>query len=285
MTKHQPVLVNEILEGLNLTSTDTVLDGTLGFGGHAKKILPFIQKGHYFGFDQDPVAIQFNKTQFNTTQNIHIFEDNFSNFDTHLKVPITKCLLDLGFSSFQLDEAKRGFSHQVDEPLDMRMNPSASLTAQTILNTYSHKDLSDMFYLLGDLKHNKKLCESIFKKRPLQTTPQLMACIKSAFSFQNNRRLFMKVSAQVFQALRIETNQEFEHLRIFLEKIPPHIKTNGILAILTFHPGEDSLVKHTLKAQKNIFKPINKHVITATQSEIRTNLRSKPAKLRLYRKI
>lgn len=282
-------MLQEILELLEIQPTDTLLDGTLGFGGHSAAFLDALNSPQQlYAIDQDPEAIAFSSERLG--DGVSISRCNFSEFDTAFSPqPVfNKVLLDLGFSSYQLDSSNRGFSHQGEEPLDMRMNPDADTSAADILNTYSEQELSDMFFNWGELRQNKVLSRNIIQTRkasPFSTTDQLMEMIKKSYSFNNNRSKFMKTAAQVFQALRMEVNSEFEHITTFIDKLAAHTAPNARIAILTFHSGEDRLVKHTFRDLKDTFKKINKHVITATQDEIKQNSRSKPAKLRVYEKI
>lgn len=286
---HTPIMLTQIIELLELQPNDIVLDGTLGFGGHAAAFLEALNSANQlYAIDLDPDAIAFSRERLGN--DVHIARCNFSEFDTAFSHTPTfnKVLLDLGFSSFQLDSSNRGFSHQGTEPLDMRMNPDSALSASDILNTYSEQDLSNMFFNWGELRQNKILSSTIVLQRkttPFTTTDQLMDCIKKSYSFNNNRSKFMKTSAQVFQALRMEVNNEFDHITTFINKLANHMAPHSRIAILTFHSGEDRLVKHTFRDLKETFKKINKHVITASQEEIRQNSRSKPAKLRVYEKI
>ncbi len=287
---HVPVLLQEVLEGLDIQENDIVMDGTLGFGGHSSQLLTACPKGHLYGFDKDRVAVDFCEEKFKDAKHISVIHANYS--EVADKIPegvlLTKVLLDLGFSSFQLDDSERGFSHQEDQDLDMRMDVSKGQTASDILNTYTPQQLSDMFYNFGDLTHNKNLVENILferRKQKIFTSFELVELIKKSYNFQSKRSAYMKTCALVFQALRIEVNEEFEHLKKFIEDVATRMAPEGVLAILSFHSGEDRLVKHTIREMKGVFKKVNKHVIKATQEEIRSNSRSKPAKLRLIRKL
>jgi 16S rRNA (cytosine1402-N4)-methyltransferase len=278
---HIPIMVKEIIDILDIQPHDVVLDGTIGFGGHAKYILPRLTNGHYIGIDQDEDAIAYCKPLF-SDQNVTLIHDNYSKIKKHLhtnpKLTPTKILLDLGFSSYQLDSSGRGFSFLNEEPLDMRLSTQTETTAATILNTYAKTDLSDLFYHHGDLIHNKKLVENIIRHRPIHTTSQLQMLIKKSYVFRNRSQL-MKTCSQVFQGLRIKVNNEMEHLTQFLESLPQITEKNARIAILTFHSGEDRLVKQFVNQHPQL-KKINKKVIVANQDEIKKNSRSKPAKLR-----
>jgi 16S rRNA (cytosine1402-N4)-methyltransferase len=286
---HIPVLINEITTQLCIKKTDIVLDGTLGFGGHSCHFLKHLQSAdQLYCIDQDMEAIAY--AQKKLPSETHIYHGNFSDFTSFIpkNMLFDKVLVDLGYSSYQLDRSNRGFSHQGNERLDMRMNTQKELTAADILNSYSFKELSDVFFSFGELHHNKKLCHEIIntrKKKTITSTESLVEIIKKSYSFNNKRSLYMKIAAQVFQALRIEVNKEFDHLSTFIHSIHPFMREKGRIAIITFHSIEDRLVKHAFREMKPLFTAVNKHVITASQEEISYNSRSKPAKLRVYEKI
>jgi 16S rRNA (cytosine1402-N4)-methyltransferase len=273
---HIPIMVTEILDLLDIQPNDTVLDGTIGFGGHAQHILPLLTSGHYIGIDQDETAISYCKKIVTSTK-IRLIHDNYSNAKNY-SIVATKVLLDLGFSSYQLDSSGRGFSFLKDDPLDMRLSTKTPQTAADILNTTPKNKLSDLFYYYGDLIHNKRLVETIIKHRPVHTTAQLHSIIKKSYVFRNRSQL-MKTCSQVFQALRIKVNDELTHLTQFLESLPQLLAPDARIAILTFHSGEDRLVKQFVNQHPQL-KKINKKVIVARQDEIKNNSRAKPAKLR-----
>ena len=286
---HLPVLLHDVIEQLQIKKEDIVIDGTIGFGGHSGEILPLLsQKGKLIGLDQDLEALTFCKNRFLPHKNVTLINDNFSNIH-HLivtkKIPMpSKIFLDLGYSSFQLDHSARGFSFSTTQPLDMRMDKNSTITASDILNRYTKEKLSNMFYQLGELHHNKVLSENIIRgrrKKRITTTKELIEIIKNSYKFRN-RALMMKIFSQVFQALRIETNQELVHLKHFLEDLPHYLQTGGIICIITFHSIEDRIVKQFFKEHHTLFKPLHKKVIQADQNAIKKNSREKPAKLRSY---
>ncbi|RAP37223.1 16S rRNA (cytosine(1402)-N(4))-methyltransferase [Candidatus Marinamargulisbacteria bacterium SCGC AAA071-K20] len=293
MTRHIPVLLEDVLNNLDIQKDDIVLDGTAGFGGHSEQLLNKLDtSGTLICCDQDKVAIEHCKTKFDSHNNVLFYNINYSSIFDVLKKqkskPPNKILIDLGFSSFQLDSAGRGFSFLQDEPLDMRMDTSKSQTAAKILNAYNKNELSDLFFNNGELYHNKKLSENIVierKKQKIETTFQLVEIIKKSYFFSNSRKQYMKVSSQIFQALRIEVNKEFDHMLKFLQHAIDNLPPEGRIAIITFHSTEDRLVKQLFKPLKKTIAPIHKKVIQATQEEIRLNSRSKPAKLRTYIKV
>lgn len=284
---HIPVLCEEVLNSLDIHPQDIVFDGTLGFGGHAKLILDKLgPKGLYIGCDQDVKAINFcDRTLIPDYPQLHLIHHNFSDFE-HILSAYTlpkpnKVLLDLGFSSYQLDKSNRGFSHLREEPLDMRMDKSQSLTAREILNTYTEKDLSDMFFYYGDLYQNKRLVHNILtfrKKHPLSTTTELIELIKKSFFFNNQRPKFMRTCAQVFQAIRIEVNDEIGTLERILNALATQLEPGAQIAIITFQPLEDRTIRSFLKETSHLEKATKKP-LKASQDEIKQNSRSKSAKL------
>ncbi len=284
---HIPVLLDACLDGLNIQPDDKVLDGTLGFGGHSQKILEKLgPEGRLIGIDQDPHAIAYCKAHLKHP-NIQFAQQNYSEFPAILESlgikKISKALFDLGFSSLQLDSPSRGFSFLQDAPLDMRMDPNAPLTASEILKTYSKDALSDLFFHYGELFQNKRLVENIVKNRAqLSTTTDLITIVKKSYFFENKRNLLMKTLSQVFQALRMEVNQELPHLEKTLNHLLTHLEPGGIVAIISFHSIEDRLVKNFIRNHKTHLKAINKKVITASEAELAQNSRAKPAKLRLF---
>lgn len=291
---HIPIMVEDCLKLLDVQPNDCILDGTLGLGGHSQSILEKLgENGTLIGLDQDPEAIKICQKKFSEDPRIHIFHSNTSNFPMILKniqtPPITKFFMDLGLSSMQLDDINRGFSYSHSSPLDMRMNPKTNpTTAADILQTYTPSELKELFLKHADLHAPPKFLETLYhlsKKDPIKNTDALINAIKKSFYFKNNRRLFIKTCSQVFQALRIEVNQELSELTEVLKQLPDLIPQNGRIVFLTFHSIEDRLIKHTFQSQKDRFKKITKHVIQPSQSEIRQNSRAKSAKLRGYIKL
>lgn len=285
---HIPVLLKECLEGLDIQATDTVLDGTLGYGGHSEKILENLgENGILIGLDQDPTAISYCKEKFKN-KNILIEQKNFSQFEDalekHTIKKISKGLFDLGISSLQLDTKERGFSFLKSGPLDMRMNTNSQKTALHILKTYSKEALSNIFFKYGELHQNKYLCENIHKyRKQIEDIDSFIEVIKKSYHFNNNRVYYMKTLSQIFQALRIEVNEELTHLETLLQKLLLYLENNGRVAIITFHSIEDRIVKNFIRQNKATLTPLNKKVIVATKEEFQKNSRSKAAKLRLFR--
>jgi 16S rRNA (cytosine1402-N4)-methyltransferase len=287
MEHHIPVLLTETLETLNIEPNDIVLDGTMGFGGHGSEIVNKLATGKYIGLDRDPKAIKHCKELFKENKNVHIIQQDYANFPDVLEKlkfnKVSKILLDIGISSYQLDSAKRGFSFQKEEPLDMRMDPKSELTAEKILNQYSEELLTKVIFEYGEIRNYHKFIANVINMRtetPMLTTFDLVNMIKKSFYFRNKRSIYIRTCAQVFQALRIEVNQELNQLKGFLEHLESRLEIGARVAIITFHSLEDRIVKQYFKGKKYTFKPIEKKVIKAKQEEIRINSRAKSAKLR-----
>lgn len=292
---HTPALLHETIEGLNLQSDGIYVDVTFGGGGHSKEILNKIgPKGKLFGFDQDADAIQniVDDKRFTFVRSNFKYMKNFMRF--HGVEKVDGILADLGVSSHHFDEAGRGFSFRFDGALDMRMNTESKVTAASILNSYSEEDLANVFYLYGELHNSRKIARTIAQaraKEPIEKIFQFIEILKPYFGREKEK----KDMARVFQALRIEVNQEMEVLRELLEQSLEILKPGGRIAILTYHSLEDRLVKNYFKSgnfegklEKDFYgniiaplKPVNNKVITATDEEVERNPRARSAKLRI----
>lgn len=292
---HTPALLHETVEGLNLQSDGIYVDVTFGGGGHSKEILNKIgPKGKLFGFDQDADAIQniVDDKRFTFVRSNFKYMKNFMRF--HGVEKVDGILADLGVSSHHFDEAGRGFSFRFDGALDMRMNTESKVTAASILNSYSEEDLANVFYLYGELHNSRKIARTIAQaraKEPIEKIFQFIEILKPYFGREKEK----KDMARVFQALRIEVNQEMEVLRELLEQSLEILKPGGRIAILTYHSLEDRLVKNYFKSgnfegklEKDFYgniiaplKPVNNKVITATDEEVERNPRARSAKLRI----
>jgi 16S rRNA (cytosine1402-N4)-methyltransferase len=289
---HIPVLLEEVLQRLDIHPGDIVVDGTLGFAGHAYEMAKALQnEGQFIGIDQDPEAILFSQQKLSAFQNSQLITDNYSNLPhilDHLGVPkVNKLLLDIGVSSWQIDQAKRGFSFQKDGPLDMRMSPKNPKSAQTILATYSAEELLAVFKNYGELYPAQTLVKNIVEWRkttPFFTTTDLTRVIKKSFYFNNQRAKMMKTFAQVFQALRIEVNQELDVLTHVLKILPDRIAIQGRVAIITFHSLEDRIVKQFFKAHKTAFKSVGSK-LKPSYHDAKDNPRARSAVLRVYERV
>ncbi|MFA5880004.1 MAG: 16S rRNA (cytosine(1402)-N(4))-methyltransferase RsmH [Candidatus Margulisiibacteriota bacterium] len=291
---HQPVLLEEVLTSLDIQPADQVIDATIGFGGHAEEILKKLNSnGRLYGFDQDYFAFNYVKEKFKDNKNVTLINKNFSYFQEIIKNQgtqnITKVLLDLGMSSYHIDSSLRGFSYLKNEPLDMRMSlENTKLTAAIILNTYNNEKLESLFIDYGEIRNPAQLINNIIEKRDthkFETTNDLIAVIKKSFYFHNKRFLYIKTLSQVFQALRIEVNQELIVLTNFLDQLLTQLKPEARIAIITFHSLEARLVKNFYRKNNQLLKTINKKTIKPKQKEIMQNRRAKSAELRVFERI
>lgn len=298
---HVPVLLNEVLAGLNLKNNSTYVDGTLGGAGHSTKILEAGDNIKLIAFDRDSEAINYSKAKlerFNgrvtfVNQNYKTIVEYLNN----LNIKVDGVLLDLGVSSHQLDETKRGFSYKQDSPLDMRMSQSDKLTAEIIVNEYSKEQLANIIYNYGEERLSRQIADEIIKSRPLKTTYELKeAVLRCANRF--NRKEAQSCVQRVFQAIRIEVNDELTGLYDLIVSLPSVVNKGGRIAIISFHSLEDRIVKQAFnELSTNCICPpqlpvcvcnhrakgklTNKKPIIASEEELKNNTRSKSAKLRV----
>jgi len=296
---HVPILVEAILEFLEIAPDHIVLDGTGGYGGHSAAMLEKLgSQGRLYIADRDPMAVDCLRTRFSNDSRVAVYPMTYADFvsgvisghenDKNVVFPkgIDRLLLDLGMSSMQLDNPDRGFGYLHDGLLDMRMNPEDPISASDVLNTYSAQDLSDIFFRYGELHQNKILVQNIlaFRKHThISDTSQLRDLIKASYHF-GKRPIMMRHFAQVFQALRIFVNREFEELEVLVAALDQVMSPAGRVAFLTFHSQEDRLVKHGMREHKS-WRMLTKHVVLASQDEFRDNSRAKAAKLRVYQRV
>lgn len=308
--EHYSVLLNEAIEGLNIKENGIYLDATLGRAGHSKEILKKLKEGHLIGIDQDDEALTYSKEVLSQISNkFDVIKSNFKDLDKVLdELNINKVdgiLFDLGVSSPQFDEDYRGFSYRNDAPLDMRMDQSSSLTAKYIVNNYSFENLFKIFKEYGEDKYSYSIAKNICKYRQekeISTTFELVDIIKKSKPMSELKKVGHPAK-QIFQALRIEVNDEINVLKIALKKALERINVNGRIVVITFHSLEDKIVKKIFKEVSVIegnrnndyilpqdiktpdFKEINKKVIVASKEELNKNHRSKSAKLRILERL
>lgn len=303
---HKSVLLEESINSLNIKEDGVYVDATLGYGGHSGEILKRLKKGKLFAFDQDEYAINYCKEKFIDNGNIEIIKSNFSNMLKELnKREITKVdgiLFDLGVSSVQLDQDERGFSFHKDAKLDMRMDTSKSFSAYNVVNEYSYNDLVRIFREYGEEKYSTSIANKIVKYRenkPIETTLELVDIIKSGMPMKAMRE--SHPARRVFQAIRIEVNNELGVLQTALEDAIKLLNIGGRISVITFHSLEDKQVKKTFKKYSEIdekikglpfipeeYKPILKIIekgITPSQKELEENNRSRSSRLRVAEKI
>lgn len=297
-TYHIPVLLHESIEGMNLKPEGVYVDVTFGGGGHSKEILRQMdQSCRLFSFDQDEDAEQniVNDQRFTFVRSNFRYLHNFLRY--YEVEEIDGLLADLGVSSHHFDDSERGFSFRFDGNLDMRMNKRSGMTAADIVNTYDEEKLADLFYLYGELKNSRKLASVLVKaraKKQFVTISDFLEVVKPLYGREREK----KELAKVFQALRIEVNQEMEALKEMLYAAANALKPGGRLVVITYHSLEDRMVKNIMKtgniegkAEKDFFgniqspfKLVNNKVIIPSDEEINRNPRSRSAKLRIAEK-
>ena len=303
--KHKPVLLKETIDGLNIKKDGIYVDGTLGGAGHSKEILKKLSpKGLLIGIDRDDDALKAareNLKQFENVKYIHGNHDEIKEILEELKIKeVDGILLDLGVSSYQIDEKKRGFSYLGNNELDMRMDKSQKLTAKEIINKYSEENLANIIYEYGEERFSRQIAKNICeyrKNKEIETTEELVKIIeKSLPSFSKKEGHPAK---RTFQAIRIEVNDEIKPLYNTIQNCIDLLKSGGRLCVITFHSLEDRAVKNAyIDAQGKCTCPkdlpycvcgaiskgkiINKKPIIATKEEQEENSRSQSAKLRIF---
>ncbi len=296
---HNPVLLQKSIDGLAIHPGGVYVDATFGGGGHSQAILQKLgPEGSLVAFDQDPEA-EANKPEDNrlifVNQNFRYLKNFLRLYD---KIPVDGILADLGVSSHQFDEAGRGFSNRFDGPLDMRMGKHQSLTAAEVVNTYSEEELNRIFRLYGEIKNSRCMAKLICaqrKEKKLETTFELAETVEKCIPPTRKNKML----AMLFQAVRIEVNQELEALKSFLEQTVEVLKPGGRLVVISYHSLEDRLVKNFIKTgnfegkvQKDFFgndlvemKPVFSKAIVPDEEEIKQNSRARSARLRIAEKL
>jgi 16S rRNA (cytosine1402-N4)-methyltransferase len=297
---HNPVMLKECIEGLQIKPEGIYVDVTFGGGGHSMVILEHLREGRLIAFDQDEDA----KRQADNIQSrsFTFCQANFRYMKQYLKLSgvaqVDGILADLGISSHQIDSPERGFSTRFEGPLDMRMDQKGNMTAAKILNEYPEKELHKIFGMYGELKNARTAAKAVIAARtikPLSTTLDLKAALQQITPRGKENKYF----AQVFQALRIEVNQEMKALEDFLHQCGEVMKPGGRLVVMSYHSLEDRMVKNYINTGKvfgelekdfygNPIKPfqaVNRKPIEATEEEVNENKRARSAKLRVAEKL
>ena len=294
MNYHNPVLLHESVDALSVKEDGVYVDVTFGGGGHSREILKKLGKtGKLFGFDQDPDAQEnvFNDDRFVLIPENFRYISRFLRFHGVRKVD--GVLADLGVSSHQFDEAERGFSTRFDGDLDMRMNQKSKISAKEIINNYSEEKLAEIFFSYGELRNSRNIAKTIVEKRQEEKIDTSFQLRKVLQKFLPNAKEH-KIIAQIFQAIRIEVNEELDVLKEFLQQLPNLLKDDGRLSVISYHSLEDRLVKRFFRTglfsgepEKDFFgnsevplKKIGK-LIVPTPQEIKLNNRARSAKLRV----
>lgn len=309
--EHKPVLLNEVIDGLNIKKDGIYVDLTLGRAGHSSEILKKLgPKGMLIGLDQDEEAIEASQERLSKiSKNFKIIKTNFENIrevlvELNIK-EIDGALFDLGVSSPQFDEDYRGFSYRYDAPLDMRMDLNRSLTAKEIVNTYSLNELNRVFKEYGEDRYSYQIAKNIVRKReskPIETTLELVDIIKASKP-KKELEIIGHPAKQIFQALRIEVNDELNVLNKALEDVIKSLKVGGRVCVISFQSLEDKIVKNLYRKYSVIegnrindyidpkdiktpdYKEVNKKVIIAGEEELADNHRAKSAKLRILERL
>lgn len=303
---HKSVLLLECLEYLNIKDTDTIVDCTLGYAGHSSNILKRIPNGFLYSFDQDQEAIDYSKKRLDSiASNYEIIKSNFVNIKKELnKRNVNKVdgiLFDLGVSSPQLDEDYRGFSYHKDAKLDMRMDTSKKLSAYEVVNEYSYEELINIFYKYGEEKYASSIAKKIIKEREIkkiETTLELAEIIKSSVPDKYKRE--KHPARKVFQAIRIEVNNELNVFEKALKDSLELLNIGGRICVITFHSLEDKMCKNIFKEVSTISKELSKLPVIPTEyqpkfkiiatidpsdEELEENNRARSARLRVIERI
>lgn len=309
--EHISVLLEETIENLNIKENGIYVDGTLGGGGHSLEIVKKLGKnGKLIGIDQDEQALKAAKLRLKDYQDKTVFvKNNFVHIDKVLEdlhiEKVDGVILDIGVSSHQLDEGERGFSYMKDAPLDMRMDQDQELSAFTVVNEYPKEFLTEIFYKYGEEKWSKRIAEKIAEERQDQkiaTTLDLVEVLDHAIPKKVQRQIQGHFAKRVFQAIRIEVNQELRVLEEMIPKVVERLKPGGRLCIITFHSLEDRIVKNSFKElnkdcicppeipvcvcdHRRKVKIITRKPIEAMETEKENNARSRSAKLRVCEKV
>ncbi|MCE1202397.1 MAG: 16S rRNA (cytosine(1402)-N(4))-methyltransferase RsmH [Bacteroidia bacterium] len=292
---HNPVMLHESVEALNIRPGGVYVDATFGGGGHSRAILEKLGNGRLIGFDQDEDAAA-NVPQ---DERFIFVSNNFRYLRNFLRYygfdRVDGILADLGVSSFQIDAPQRGFSTRFEGVLDMRMDRSNPLDAATVVNTYSLEDLTRIFNLYGELPQARRFAEAVLRARPIHTTGELRKSVEKLLPKGKEH----KPLAQLFQALRIEVNQELEVLEEFLQQSIEMLDNGGRLVVIAYHSLEDRLVKNYMKAgnasgesekdffgnSKSSLRPVSRKALTPSDEELQLNNRSRSARLRVAEKV
>lgn len=306
--KHYSVLARELIEELNINPDGIYVDCTLGYAGDSKEILKRLRRGFLFAFDQDEDAIRFSQNELSkVSDNFKIIYANFKDLKEKLEnenvTLVDGIIYDLGLSSPQIDEKERGFSFMNDAPLDMRMDKNSKLDAKMVVNTYTEDKLIDIFFKYGEEKFSKSIAHNIVRardKKEIETTLELVQIIKDSVP----AKYYFKThpERQIFQAIRIEVNDELNVIEKSLNDAISLLKPHGRIGVITFHSLEDRIVKQTFKKlsevpdiykglpevpleYKPVIKLVNRKPILPSPREIEENSRSKSAKLRIIERV
>lgn len=307
--KHIPVMLNECIEGLDIKADGIYLDCTLGGGGHSKEIVSRLKSGKLIAVDKDAEAIKSSQARLDEYKDkITYIHDDFKNVIAHLdEMSVEKLdgvLIDLGVSSYQLDNADRGFSYNADAPLDMRMDQGQYLSAKQVVNEYSQEQLAQIIWQYGEDKLSRVIAKDIVeyrKKKEIETTAELAKIIEEAYPAKL-RWKFGNPCKRTFQAIRIEVNSELKNLGEVVTDLALRLKTGGRICVITFHSLEDRIIKRAfVELNKDCVCPphqpictcgkrreveiVTKKPLVADEEELKNNSRASCAKLRIAKRV
>ena len=289
---HVSVLLKEAIDFLAIRRGGTYIDATLGLGGHSLEIAKRLgPQGHLIGFDKDTHAIELARQRLSgvggdNRPKITLLHSSYAEIPQHVPLATADGLLaDLGVSSLQFGDAARGFSFQVEGPLDMRMDPQGERTADQVVNRMREEDLANVIYEFGEERRSRRIARAIVRARPIRTTAHLAQVISAALrSMKHDYGAREKIhpATRTFQAIRIFVNRELDDLKALLQAAPRVLRPGGRLVVISFHSLEDRIVKDALRdgAKAGIFEILTKKPLTAAQEEIDRNPRSRSAKMR-----
>ena len=287
---HTPVLVEEVLNWLRIRPEGTYLDATVGTGGHAVEIARRLTTGRLVGMDRDPRALEIARERLGPQERqvtlVHTEFSKIGEVVENLKLPpLDGVLADLGISSLELDTPERGFSFRWAAPLDMRMNPDSPLTAEEIVNFWPEKELAYLLYKNAEERDSRRIARAIVRARPIRDTEHLATVVAGGRKARGRQRLHP--ATKTFLALRIAVNREMEELGQFLSRTPAALNSGGRLVVLSYHSGEDRIVKHAFQEEERqrTLQVLTRHVIQPTEEEKARNPRSRSAKLRCAERV
>jgi len=284
---HLPVMLSETINNLNILETGFYIDGTIGLGGHSYEILQNLKDGFLVGFDRDSNSIRIARNKLSDFKNFELFHSSYKDLEnvlSKLKInEVNGIFLDLGLSSFQLDSPSRGFSYRYNSKLDMRFDLDNRKTAEDIIANSSERELGIILKEFGEERNAFRIAKAIKKSKETINTESLTDIIKRLTPYKYR----MKTCARVFQALRIKTNNELEHLESFLDLFIDFLELKGRIVIISYHSMEDRMVKNKFKelSRNKQLQILSKKPFIPTDEEITSNKRSRSAKMRVGEKI
>ena len=292
---HIPVLLKEAIDFLAVKRGDTYVDATLGLGGHSYEIAKRLgREGKLIGFDKDPAALARARQKLSEPPaelkddwpEMRFEHGSFARLGEVIKAgSIDGLLADLGVSSLQLEDARRGFSFQADGPLDMRMNPQEGMTADQVVNRMDETSLANVIYEFGEERRSRRIARAIVRARPIRSSKHLVETISAAARPMKFERIHP--ATRTFQGIRIFVNHELDDVKALLASAPTALNKDGRVVIISFHSLEDRIVKDAMRegAQKGWYEVLTKKPVTGTEEEIESNPRSRSAKLRAARRV